>query len=719
MALLSPPARRVALAATLVLSTLTSPRLADASDGQPAAAAPLRVSATASQVVLYIDDDRPGRLEAQRVDQLGADQWSTVFEGSATDGRVTLPRGGASDPLLHRFRWNSEGTTRLGWVTEVSALPRMSHPMPWPTQVKGVSVPVMLDDLAELGAAHTHINIIIGNLLLPPDAADPPAGFIRQVDGVTLRFDPADVRALDQKVRRLTELGINVVAVVLNRLTDNTPLGHPLRHPLSDIDGAPFNLCAFNTTTPEGIAHFTGIMTFLADRYSQPDKAHGWIGGYIIGNEVDSHWTWHNLGLANLEQIARQYVDEMRLAWLAVRQAHAELPVFISLTHSWTKPNSLDGSRNVASRALLDRMVEIATQEGNFDFNIAYHPYPQDLRNPRFWNDRTAWLAYDTAQVTYKNFEVLSSYLHKPAMLVNGKPRRLIFSEQGLDTPDGPDGEAIQAAAYALSYERIRRVPHVEAYILHRHVDTREEFGLRLGLWFEKPEPAPAETPDRKKASWHVFRAAGTDQWDSATRFAMPILGIKRWDDVVVEAGPFPEQSREAPKALGDKDILFNLISLATDAKLEHVMNISERIIPLADGGIATGLFLHPPQPKKGENEGVASATFTLDLPDRKGLAFVFQTHIDRKTRDGVIFSVEVNGRVAMRRDATDDRLTDHRISLSRFAGKTIELTLKTDAKKNNNHDWATFVSPLIVATAKPEADVEAEASADAAGVSR
>ncbi|MEM1209525.1 MAG: DUF5722 domain-containing protein [Planctomycetota bacterium] len=657
---------------------------------------PLGVAATPEHVVVTLPGAEPsGKLEAQRVDQRAADEWTVLHDGAVGGDRIQIERAGQeSDPLYHRYRWTAAEGVSTGFVTDVSQLPSFGHAMDWPIEVKGVSCPVNLSDLAELGAAHTHINIIQRMMLLGPEAADPPAEFIREVDGVRLRFNPRAIRDLDRKVSELTRFGVNVVAVFLNRVPDEAGLDDPMRHPASDVEGAPFNLCAFNTTTPEGIAHFRGVLGFLAERYSQPAAEHGTIGGWIIGNEVDSHWTWHNLGAAPMETIATQYIDEMRLAWLAVREVHPELPVFVSLTHSWTRPNSLDSRRNVAGKAFLERLVELADQDGNFDFNVAHHPYPENLRDPRFWEDRTAWFAYDTPRITYKNFEVLSSFLHKPHMLVEGQPRRLIFSEQGLDTPEGSDGEAIQAAAYALSYERIAQVPHVEAYILHRHVDTRHEFGLRLGLWSEKPEPAPAETPDRRKQSWYVFQAAGTDGWSDATRFAFPILGIESWSDAKVKTGPFPEVSETAPTAAGNSEVLFNLINLALEAEHENVMKISDRIIPLANGGIARGLFVHPPQP----DEGVASVTYTLDLPRRQGLALVFQTHVHDRTRDGVIFSVEVNGRTRVRREAMNSRLQDHRVSLSQYAGRTVQITLKVDPKKNNSHDWATFVSPLIVA---------------------
>ena len=37
-------------------------------------------------------------------------------------------------------------------------------------------------------------------------------------------------------------------------------------------------------------------MEFLADWFSRPNDENGRVAGYVIGNEVNVHWQWHNLG---------------------------------------------------------------------------------------------------------------------------------------------------------------------------------------------------------------------------------------------------------------------------------------------------------------------------------------------------------------------------------------------------------------------------------------
>ncbi len=70
----------------------------------------------------------------------------------------------------------------------------------------------------------------------------------------------------------------------------------------------------------------------------------------------------------------------------------------------------------------------------------------------------------------------------------------------------------------------------IDAFILNRHVDNAQEGGLNLGLWTR--QPGSIGTPAAKKRIYEVFRAAGTPEWESAFRFALPVIGIKSWDEV-------------------------------------------------------------------------------------------------------------------------------------------------------------------------------------------
>jgi hypothetical protein len=114
-------------------------------------------------------------------------------------------------------------------------------------------------------------------------------------------------------------------------------------------------------------------------------------------------------------------------------------------------------------------------------------------------------------------------------LLHHGQPRRVILSEQGFDTPKTPDGERVQAAAFCYAWKLIEQQDGIDAFILHRHVDHAKEGGLLLGLWTHKA--GSIADPDRKKMIYECFRLADTPQWREAFQFALPIVGLKRWED--------------------------------------------------------------------------------------------------------------------------------------------------------------------------------------------
>ena len=123
-------------------------------------------------------------------------------------------------------------------------------------------------------------------------------------------------------------------------------------------------------------------------------------------------------------------------------------------------------------------------------------------------------------------------YLGQPGLQFEGKPRRVILSEQGFHTPDRPDGEVLQAAGYAYAWRKVAALDGIDSFILHRHVDHGQEGGLKLGLWSRDTNSPSAAAPLAKKKIYEVFRAADTPQWEEAFRFALPVIGITNWNDL-------------------------------------------------------------------------------------------------------------------------------------------------------------------------------------------
>ena len=180
---------------------------------------------------------------------------------------------------------------------------------------------------------------------------------------------------------------------------------------------------------------------------------------------------------------------------------------------------------SMSGKYFIETLNTIVKSGGNFDWHVAFHPYPENLFDPRTWEDIDATRSFDTRKITFKNIEILPAFLHQARFLHDGKPRRIILSEQGFHTPEGPDGERDQAAAYAYAYYRVRHTNGIDAFILHRHVDHPGEGGLRLGL--------RSSRSGEGRPICDVFRQADTADWLEAFKFALPVIGIKKWTDIL------------------------------------------------------------------------------------------------------------------------------------------------------------------------------------------
>jgi hypothetical protein len=234
------------------------------------------------------------------------------------------------------------------------------------------------------------------------------------------------------------------------------------------------------------------------------------------------------MGRVSMREFADAYLIAVRLAHDAVGRQSSWARVYISLDHHWNiRYPAGDAEQAFAGRAFVDYFAEQARSAGDFDWHLAFHPYPENLFEPRFWNDATARPTPETPRVTFKNLDVLTDYFGQPELLYNGQRRRIILSEQGFHTPDGPDGDTVQAAAYCYAYRKVAMNDDIDAFILHRHVDHPDEGGLRLGLRRRIPG---AVDPYPKKRIYDCFRAADTSDWESAFEFALPIVGLERWE---------------------------------------------------------------------------------------------------------------------------------------------------------------------------------------------
>jgi hypothetical protein len=402
-------------------------------------------------------------------------------------------------------------------------------PFPEPASKKGLQVQMVEDALA-LGVKHAALNVNFAQLLTTQARTNELS---LMVDGRAFSFSRSYVEHLDRQIKPLSDRDVVVSLILLYYRSSDEALNRIMLHPKYD-PASPNHLSAFNTTNPESSAALRASVEFLARRYSQQAQPYGRVWNYIVGNEVNSHWFWSNMGRVTMEEFADDYLRAVRVCHEAVRQHSANARVYLSLEHHWNiRYPGGDAQQAFPGKAFIDYFARRARETGEFDWHLAFHPYPEDLFDSRTWQDETALFTPDTPRITFKNLEVLPRYFKRPELLINGKSRRIILSEQGFHSPETVGGQTLQAAAYCYAYYKAAQLDGIDSFILHRHVDHGKEGGLNLGLWSRnKNSGNPAEPLARKKI-YEIFKAADQPGWQEEFQFALPVIGIRNWTEIL------------------------------------------------------------------------------------------------------------------------------------------------------------------------------------------
>ncbi len=607
--------------------------------------------------------------------------WSGEGQGA------TVPRfDGKRDRLFAKFELRAGGKA-LGppqHVTDFSALPQRTNSLGSLANKKGIACLLDVEDGKALGFGQSNQNINIG-WLIDWQSVEPKLSFAFEGRKIGLR--PAAVAALDRDLQALHAAKMRVTGILGNTVQKTMSRTSPLVHPLTDPATVPEGPAAFNTATEEGVFFYRAILHWLVDRYTREDAKFGQIAGLVIGNEVQNHWGWYHLGAVEPEVLLREYSVALRIADLATRSVHADFPIFISLDHHWTMPATTDRTHDFTGVEVLEGVHERARREGDFPWNLAHHPYPENLRKPSFWNDRSAPLRFDAPRITFHNLEVLPAFLRQPRFLFEGKPRRIVLTEQGFDCPPGPDGELVQAAAFALAWKKVQALPGIESFLYHRHVDHPNENRLLFGIR-EHDGSANVNGVGRARKIWGLVQKAGTPEEEAAFAFALPIVGRKDWSDVVATKFDPP---RAVKRAAGH--VVFDFVAQRTKAQQENVQSVGLRRIGPPDEVPEDALQQHP-KPK-----GRALLTYRVAIPaaDAKRCLLTFDALLNNPKSNGAAFAIEMDGREVFARQLKGAERVPAEIDLAGFRGHEVSIAFIVDPLTEPAGDWATWVTPRIV----------------------
>ena len=345
----------------------------------------------------------------------------------------------------------------------------------------------------------------------------------------TYYFDQTRVGALDKTLQTTQSKNIVVAAIILVQKASqcaDPEIGKLLQHPNYTSDGI---YTMPNMTTAESLNCYAAALDFLASRYCRSDNAYGRIHHWIMHNEVDAGLSWTNMGDKPMVVYTDTYIKSMRLCYNIARKYDASSEVFGSFTHSWAQAV---GSKYYATKDMLKTIQDYCNAEGDFQWAVAYHPYPENLFEPKTWNDANATFSMSSALVTFKNLEVLDTWIKKPENKYKGTIKRTLWlSENGTNSKTYGDQDLKeQAAGFAYTWEKMKSLDGIDAFQWHNWIDNRAEDGLRIGL---RRFPDDTTDPGGQKPVWYVYQAADTDQESSVFDPYKSIIGISNWSEVM------------------------------------------------------------------------------------------------------------------------------------------------------------------------------------------
>lgn len=335
------------------------------------------------------------------------------------------------------------------------------------------------------------------------------------------------LNSIDNAIQLAAEKEIVVAAIILVQKASecaDPEIGRILQHPDFTSEGI---YTMPNLTSDESVHCYAAALDFLASRYNNPANTYGRIHKWIMHNEVDAGLTWTNMGRKPMLVYLDTYHKSMRICHNISREYDEHSEVMGSFTHSWTEPLEL-----YSSRELLINLQKFSTLEGDFQWGIAYHPYPQDLNEPKTWNDTRATFSTRSALVTFKNLEVIDHWVKLTENKYMGTAKRTLWlSENGTNSRTYSEQDLReQAAGFAYAWKKLSKLDGIDGIQWHNWIDNRVEYGLRIGL---RKFPDDEMDPGGTKPVWHAYKAAGTDDEDAVFEPYKAVIGINNWEEIM------------------------------------------------------------------------------------------------------------------------------------------------------------------------------------------
>ena len=388
-------------------------------------------------------------------------------------------------------------------------------------------------DLDELQISSVTVNVSISSFL---NLNDPGNAIEHQYLGKSYYMSKSYIDNLDATFRASAERGIVTSAIILVQSAQESvdqQAGNLLQHP-NFAPGANVFFTMPRMDNLSSVHAYAAALDFLASRYCQPGDPYGRIHSFIMHNEVDQGIVWTNMGADRpLQVFLANYYQSMRLAYNIIRHYDNHAEVLGSFTHSWNE--SATGGDYFAgyytTKEMVEGIISYSNAEGDFKWGLACHPYPEDLTEPKTWNDTRATFSRSSPLVTFKNLEVLDDWIKQADhQYLKTIKRTLWLSENGTNSRSYSEKDLNeQAAGFAYAWKKFKELDGIDAIQWHNWIDNRGEFGLRIGL---RRFPDDETEPGGPKPVWHLYKAAGTSDEEVAFAKYKELIGIADWKEL-------------------------------------------------------------------------------------------------------------------------------------------------------------------------------------------
>ena len=389
---------------------------------------------------------------------------------------------------------------------------------------KGLRVdPNILDDALSLNIKHAGVDIptqrFFGN------------GIDYTYENKTYKINKELIDQLDAEVKRLSDSGVAVTAILLNAWNQTVPELNPLG--VTELPKEQAVYYGFNVESEAGFRAVKAMASFLAKRYNGKN-GHGKITNWVVGNEINNQY-WNYMGDLDVSAYTSKFQRAFRVFYTAMKSVSANDNIMFSLDHYWNMLPEAAPVGKYKGKDILLAFHNYEDAEGYMDYGLALHPYPYPIYSPNFWDDDKTGRVNDTVDspiVNFKNLHVITDFMSMDSMKNRkGEVRKIFLTEEGFSSiAKGVDKSTEQAAAVAYSYFIVDNNPYISAYLMSRQEDNEDEtkHGLAFGLSSivnHQLVPKPAH----EVFKW-IDNASATE---GIADFARAVIGIDSWDQLI------------------------------------------------------------------------------------------------------------------------------------------------------------------------------------------